>query len=559
METIRIIDPRVNIKEDVEKNHMVFYGGLRTTDQVNTADSWGSVGTTPVQALWTLNPPSTTTIVDREIRVRCYFEITVDAPLELGTNDALRQFPIHSLCDVLTVQINGESVSDNVADKLHAMMCYGNNAIDRTNKNTMSPLMPDAYQRYSDWSLYGSSKCPLKNYGESSVEDPRGGFPVEMISPTKFRVVLTESMLISPFLSGFGSLEEGFVNVNQMNISYRWKSNLSQILSHSSLGGAITVVSATMYQPPELLTRYITPDLTQQIPAKQILPYHKTQDYIKTMSPLAIDATTLVISDSIKLSQIPKRLYLFCRHSRNTSNQNTSDSFLAIERLNILWNNQSGLFSSSSQQTLYEMSKNNGCNLSWSQWSKYRGSVLCISFGSDIGLLDSEAPSCQGQWTIQVQMNVKNTSGAIFDPEFYMIFMNEGTFSIAENFARASLGNLTNEIVLASLQAPEVDYNEVANLQGGNFFTGFKSFINKVARGIQKGADVASKFAPIIAGAIPELAPIAGALPMVGRLAGSVREATGGRMVGGRMVGGGQMRMNSGGLSGGSMRRNRGY
>ena len=539
METIRVIEPRTNVKEDVEKNHIVYTGGSRTTAQTFPADSFGSVGSTPIQALWTINPPSQTTIIDREMRVRCFFEITTDQPLQIGTNDALRQFPIHSLCDVLTVQINGESVSDNVADKLHAMLCYGNTSQDRIDKVSLTPAMPDNYMRYSDWGVYGSAKNPLAAYGENSAEDPRGGFPVEQVAPNKIRCVVTECILLSPFLSGFSDQEEGFVNVNQFNISYRWKSNLSIILSHSTLGANITTVSVTMYQAPEILATFITPDLTQKIPAKQVLAYHKSQDYIKQVATLANNATTTIVSDSIKLSQVPKKLYLFSRHSRNTSTQTTADSFLVINSLNILWNNQSGLFSSSTQQDLYSISKKNGCNLSWSQWSKYRGSVMCISFGDDISLLDNEAPGVQGQYTIQIQMNVTNLSGESFEPEFYTIFLNEGTFQIGSNYARASLGNLTNEIVLASLNAPEVDYHQLNNIKGGSFFTGFKNFVNKVARGVQKGTDVLGRFAPAIVGAVPELAPIAAMLPLANRLAGGVRQVTGGRLSGGRMAGGG--------------------
>ena len=538
MDTIKVIEPRVNVKRDVEKNHIVLYGGLRVNEQINPADSWGNVGAKPVQALWTINPPSTQTIVDRQMRIRTYFEITTDVALQLGTNDALRQFPISSLCDVLTVQINGESISDNLADKLHAMLCFGNTAQQRIDTNSTTPGMPDNYQQYADWGTYGSAKNPLANYGENGAEDPRGGFPVEIVAPNIIRVVLTEPIFMSPFLSGFYGQDEGFVNVNQLNISYRWKSDLSQILSHSSLGGAITTVDVTMYQAPELLTTFITPDLTQPVPDLQILPYHKTQDYIKSVASLADNATTRVISDSIKLSQIPRKLYLFCRHNRQTSDHTTSDSFLAIQGLSILWNNQSGLFSSATQQDLFEISKKNDCNLSWSQWSKYRGSVMCIEFGKDIGLLDNEAPGVQGQYTLQIQMDVKNVSGAVFDAEFYQIFLMEGTFSIAENMGRASLGNLTQQAVLASKSAPEMDYHQFISLRGGGFFSGLKNFINKVARGVQSGIGFAEKFAPAVVGAFPELAPIASALPLVGRLAGGVRKSTGGRLAGGRLAGG---------------------
>ena len=139
MQAIRVIEPRVNIKADVEKNHVVLMGGMRVNQQTNPADSWGSAGTPPVQAIWSINPPSTSTITDRNVKVKCYFEVKTDQDLQLGTNDALRQSPIASLTDVLNISINGESVSDNVSDKLHAMLCYGNTAEDRNGQCSYLP------------------------------------------------------------------------------------------------------------------------------------------------------------------------------------------------------------------------------------------------------------------------------------------------------------------------------------------------------------------------------------------------------------------------------------
>ena len=533
MESLKVLEPRVNIKGDVEKNHVVMMGGMRVTEQVNVADSWGSPGAKPVQAVWAINPPSTTTIVDREVKVRTYWEVTTDQPLQLGLNDALRQLPVSSLCDVLTVQINGETVSDNMADKLHAMLCYGNDAMSRREIST-SPVMPDMYQEYADYQTFGSGKNALSSYGEQSIEEGRGGFPVEVISPTQFRCVLTEPIILSPYLTGLGHQDEGFVNVNQMNISFRWKSDLSQILSHSSAGNAITTVTVTMYQAPEMLTTFITPDLTQPVPSLQVLPYQKPQEYIKTMAPLVAGTSTTVISDSIRLSQIPRRLYLFCRHQRSTSNQNTTDSFLSIDNLSILWNNQSGLFSSATPEDLYRISKSNGCNLSWPQFTKYRGSVMCLEMGKDIGLLDTEAPGCQGQYTLQVQMRVRNASTQSFTGEFYLVALNEGTFSISENFARASLGNLTPALVLSAKQSPEMHHLTYAQLQGGSFWSSLKNIVNKVSRGVQSVAE--SPFAQTLVGSLaPEFSPL---LAGVGKVAGATRGLTGGGVSGGSISGG---------------------
>ena len=538
IDNVKVLEPRVNVKADVEKDHVVLMGGLRLNEQINSADSWGSVGATPVQASWTVNPPSTSTIVDRNIKVRAFFEVSTDQPLQLGLNDALRQFPISSIMDVLTVQINGETISDNMADKIHAMLCYGNDAETRRGDTSTSPSMPDMYQEYNDYSIYGSGKNSLSNYGEQSVEEGRGGFPVEILSATSFRVVVTEPLFLSPFMSGLHMAEEGFVNVNQMNVNMRWKQNIDQLLSHSSLGNAITAVSVTMYRAPELLTTFISPDLTQKLPLLQILPFTKTQEYIKQMPVLAPGASTQVVSDSIKLSQVPRKVYLFSRHQRSTSNYNTSDSFLSMENLSVLWNNQSGLFSSATPQDLYRISKGNGLNLTWPQFSKYRGSVFCAEFGKDVGLLDSEAPGCQGQYTIQVQATMKNQSTSSFTGEFYMVILNEGTFSISENFARASLGNLNQQMVLMAKQSPELHHMTYAQLQGGGFFSGLKNIVNKIARGVQTVAE--SPITNSLVGALaPEFSP---ALGVVRKVAGATRGVSGGGVSGGRLSGGRKMK-----------------
>lgn len=540
METIRVLEPRVNIKTDEQKNHIVLYGGQRVTEQVNVADS-AQIGVAPVQALWSIFPPSTQTITDRFMKVRAYIQVVTDQPHQLGTNDGVRQFPLNSIVDVTTVTINGESISDNTADKLHALLCFGNNGLERADSWSMTAAMPDSYQQYSDWATYGSARNPLAEFGENSFEPPRGGFPIQVVNATTFRLVVTEPLMLSPFYQGLGPQQEGFVNVNQFNISLRFKSDVSRVLSHSSSGNPITTAAVTFYQFPEILTTFITPDLTQQIPTLQVLPYHKPQDYIKSVATLTSNATARVISDTIKLSQIPRRMYLFCRRSRSTSTFSTSDSFLGIEGLSILWNNQSGLFSSSTPQDLFEISRRNGLNISYPAWSKYRGGVMCIEFGKDIGLADNEAPGVVGQYTIQVQMDVRNLSSANYDAEFYTVMLMEGTFSLAENMARASLGNLTTDVVLASKTSDEVDFATYDDLQGGGFFSNLKNIVNKVATGVGTAANLGAKVAGVIA---PEYAA---PLAKVGEIAGIAKAATGGRLAGGRLAGGR--------LAGGRMKR----
>ena len=158
---------------------------------------------------------------------------------------------------------------------------------------------------------------------------------------------------------------------------------------------------------------------------------------------------------------------------------------------------------------------------------------MCIEFGKDIGLLDNEAPGCQGQYTMQIQMDVVNDSGESFTGEFYQVFMMEGTFSISENFARASLGNLNNEMVLQTkLSGREVDYHHYVSLTGGSFWSGLKSFVNKVATGV---GSIARMAAPVISAIAPQFSPVVAG---VSGLASAVKDVSGGRLSGGMLAGG---------------------
>ena len=163
---------------------------------------------------------------------------------------------------------------------------------------------------------------------------------------------------------------------------------------------------------------------------------------------------------------------------------------------------------------------------------------MCIEFGKDIGLLDTEAPGVQGQYTIQIQMDATNQSTEPLTIDFYQVFMMEGTFSISENMGRASLGNLTPDVVLASKLSDELHYDDYESLSGGGFASKLKHFVNKVARGVQTGAKIAGAVAPVLGS---YGAPIGAAARGVGMVAGGTRALSGGRLAGGRLAGGSVM------------------
>ena len=533
-ELTRVMYPRSHIVPDTMKTHVVRQGGSRVNQQIFPSNSWGSPGAPLVQASWNISPPSTQTIVDRNIRVKAYLEVVVDQPLQVGTNDGLRQFPLSAITDVVTMQINGETVSQNTADLIAAMNTYHNDTYHRNRAVSTSPAMPDQYQKYSDWQLYGSARNPLADYGENSSEMSRGGFPIT-IAPDglSFRCELTEPLFLSPFLSGQDE-DEGMVNVNQLNLSLRWVQLTNRVLCHASSGNPITAVSASFYQSPEVLVNYITPMITYPLPTVQTFPYSKLQQYIKPVGNFLAGSTQTLISDSIKLSLIPHRMYTFVRHARSSSDYTVADSFAKISRMSVLWNNQSGLLSTASEQELFDISSRNDSNLSYAQWDKYRGSVMCVEFGKDIGLMANEAAGVAGQYTIQVQIEATNLDDT-GDYEFFLIMDQPGTFSVFENGARASIGNFSEAMVLSAQQSDtESSHAVYTALHGGRlngrFMKGFKNFVHRFSSGL---GSIANMAAPIVGALAPELAP---ALGLVQQIAPQVAAASGsGRTTGGRL------------------------
>jgi hypothetical protein len=521
MDLIKVVDPKVNVKPDVDKNHLVYVGGERVTYTTSTADSWDTAVT---NATWSIVPPSDKTIIDRNVQVRCYFRVTaVGEDFDFGTVDALRQLPINTLVDVTQVQINGESISENTGSTIHALMCYGNDAATRTEHLSSSPSMPDAFQFYNQAFLIGNARSPLNDYGENDAEPPRGGFEYVAVNNREALFVVTEPLFLSPFQQ-YQQMDEGFINVNSLRVSLRFKSALDRILSHDIVNKPnMTGVQVAFYQAPDLLINYITPSITQPLPELQVLPYHQMQQYIKDFGPVNAGAELTVLSDTIRLSVIPEKIYLFCAHSEATKGFTVSDSFMAIENVQVSWGNQSGLLSSASPQQLYKLSRENGLNVDFQGFRKHRGSVVCLRMGKDIGLQANESVGVNGSYNIQVQMKVKNTSEAVFTPTFYMAVCNTGTFSIGSNSARASIGNLTSDMVLMARGSDaEMDYHMAFAGGKGKFWSGLKRFAHKLAGTVSKLAvPVASAFgSPELGLAIKSGADVARNLTRGGRLSG---------------------------------------
>src|SRR5208337_4175299 len=99
----------------------------------------------------TAPPPSPMIIVDRKVLFRLPMVITFAGTLtppntsllQIGVQDALRQFPISSIIQTLTVTINNTQVSVNMNDSILSLLRYYTGTDERQYDLSLSPSMPD--------------------------------------------------------------------------------------------------------------------------------------------------------------------------------------------------------------------------------------------------------------------------------------------------------------------------------------------------------------------------------------------------------------------------------
>lgn len=579
---VLVKDPRVII--DNEREYAVLQSGKRFTNKQWTTNSVSSSNIN-----FTTPPPSRSIIMDRRVSLTLPQRIFITATVAPGERvlapnaDAPRAFPIHSQLDTVNMSINNCTVTQTMGEIIHALLRY-NNSDDLSEMDyseTASYL--DNSQNYND--LFMANRSCLGTAGnacDGSVV-PRGGYcqykvifnepnPVtDPVNTTWFAVVdmvCTEQIFLSPLY--FGSFEQnhsGFLNVTSNDWTFNflnqagnrcWSHNPARNMQNNTdvsvfksvttqynqfitsfdagRGGdpiALPSFSFPSQMQPILNINYITPEDSLMVGPHTPLcyPYFDVTKYVTDTGVVLTYAgqkTGQLVSNNINLSSIPRRLLIYARETNNQyySNSSRTDTFYAIQNVSIQFENYSGLFASATQNQLWEMSRKNHCNISWSDWSGnpvYKnggtdfdyanntyggtGSVLCIEFATDIGLDAQNAPGVgNSSYNLQMTVNVKNIdptgSHDTSQISLYIIAIAEGVFNIQESgAAMTQLSVLTQMDVLDAKPSHYISYNDVQEINGGNFYSGLRNFGNKLMKGnqylrdkklISKGAEALS-------------------------------------------------------------------
>jgi len=551
LKVVKVVEPTLDIRD--EKVFAVFKGGSD-----NTFYNYPSSSYSNSLVSWNINTPSDSLVFDRKFKIKCKLRFTfaIDPLNDQGKlliqsgRDALRSFPLAKAMSSLTLQLNNtSSITVNMSDVIKGMERLMNES-DFHQEYTTTPCYPDQGQTYSEYD--GFMKNPLNGIGDSvyGAVEPRGAFPVEIISLTNTECVLdytiTEPLFISP-LHFTRTQAEGFVGIRNINVVIQWKNQLiNSLWSRNEQDVQFETASVEFVGALELLIRAITPSelMSTDIPRESIYGYQNIISNVSTFAPLAPGQTATSSNNALQLSVIPRRLILFVSRDPSEEKYYRTDSFFGIENISILMGNKSGILSSATQEDLYKIAIKNGSNQTWREFSGKTssmivgnqnifsgvGSVLPLMIPEDITLSNSDILSSgvADKLNLQIQIRYKNLHPTeTITPRFTIIVDTSGVFGIDNGMSFNRIGVLTEEDVLNAQFHPNITYSSVQDLYGGDFFADVKSVIKKVPGAIVKGA----KFAK------DDLLPIAQAvmsvLPMLGL---GVKKTRGGLLVGGSKV-----------------------
>jgi hypothetical protein len=380
--------------------------------------------------------------------------------------------------------LNNTSVSVNMADVLSGVMRY-NNCLDNKRRNlSLTPTYQDQSQSYAD--LVGSNRNPLAAYFDSLDDgaEPRGGFRCNVVSNTPTAAVVdyifTEPIMVSPFY--FGKEEKSaFIGLQNMDLNITWLNNLSRMWSRATNHPQnLTSLTASFVAPPKLFFKYLTPPANMLIPNEISYPYSVVDRFMTEVGSIASTAVQTVSSNNIQFQGVPDHIYVYARRRNSDLNFNSTDTFLSIRRVSVNFNNRSGLLASCSQQDLYQVSKKNGCNMSWSQWSGKAvtnafgvlgtvGSVLKLRPGLDLPLSPLQAPSSLETLQFQIDCELENVNQSeAINVVLVVVPVYSGTFSIVNQRSITQTNILTKSDVLDADNKAQLNYNEFLHQAEGS-------------------------------------------------------------------------------------------
>ena len=524
------IDPKVNVEETFSPVEIISKGGINKSIFQMNADSYSD----QILVWNNITPPALTTCVERSLRVRYYVYVksvyltnnaadsslsgyfpatNAGAPYKTALSGVLRAFPLQSATSSVELRINGNATSVSIND----YVCMFPHLLSNDEVNRQCSEFPCQKDDSSLYTLVGADlRSPFAIYGSNTTVPSRGSFTGQLLSTQAtanatttdtyvFEVV--EQLLISPATFGDGMDGMGLSMINNLTLNVRiadvnrMVSVLPTVLAADNTSVAVSIANVWNANGtvgnagfrPQLLLEYITPDpvISSRMPEQLVYNYELVQPFITPTGTQWLNTTNPVsslASQSIRISSIPDKIYIFARPSKGAINtatlaQQTPDTFLRITGMKLNYNNRINLFATYTEKDLYKMSVSNGLQDSFHDWAYRSGSIVCIDVSKDICL---ESDECAGQAnkysTLQCYVDLSasplaySANNTALNYDLYIVICQNGKAVISKSSCDFLLTAPSGEEVLAvtadvSAKVDASDVNDVNKANGGSLFS----------------------------------------------------------------------------------------
>ena len=459
--------------------------------------------------------PSRSTVVSRRVMKRCVVDFVVNGTNTSGADTLLfdglhapRYAPISAVTASEQVSLNGLMITSTNPNHVNQYIRKFKNDIIEDQREATFPSMMDGDYKYYD-GLF-KARNPLSNNG-NGVEPTRGeydGYQVLSQTPTQavIRLTVWEPLLFSPFLES--DVGAGLTSLGSFTYSCVF-SDLTRMLSISQFqgeGNNVTSVSANLVSF-DIACNFMSPSPLNQISNGFAYNLYNVVPRTQDVASFVAGETRQVAFNSILLSSVPSRMYIFATRFRPTSQTVfTTDTLMALDMadtspLSITFDNRSHLTSTPSS-TLYYMARENGLDDSYNQWSK--NSIICLNFGSQLAVSSDVGSGSAGQYSLNFSIRLTNKSNETVTPTLYCVVVEEGTLTLRDGNYTANYGVLSREDIITAPTLVDVPHKRgrEKDVWGGRIDWGaiwgrVKQFVkdNKL---ISKGIDALGTVVPEI-------------------------------------------------------------
>ena len=499
---VRIYDPRCNLTEQTK--YGVATSGVNLIQQVfpSSSSSSSQVSFLPVV-------PNSEAIVSRSCLVKFYYRVDITGTTSfpsmgdcVGMLLAPRACPNASIINTLSSTINNTSISINLANNISCLQKYNNTPESQLHSGSIFPSMNDFFQNYNDG--YATPLDPLGKIGSSGYQQPRGGYADLTIiganaNSLSITFSSTEPLYLSPWTQSDDDMNEpGFIGVNNLSFNLVL-GDLSRCLSVNLDTTApfitINTINVTFPQAPEIIMTFIQPSGTQPIPKSMKYNYSTISEFTNDIGVINPGASFTSTSQNIQLTSIPKRVYIYARRSNSDQDYSTSDVFARMDKISIDYDLQSGVLAGSNSQQLYRMAAYNGYSGSYSQWYRYTGSPLCLTFAQDIMINNplQTVGSSNVKKNFQCTVNFTNISNKPVRYTLYVVVVSDGLFTLGNGSSVTQVGVLTESDVL-NAENKNNDSERPKNFYGGSLLKKVYKVANAVGHNIEKYGPQALKY-----------------------------------------------------------------